>query len=247
VISESKHGTHCIVCTYIINFHVGKSRLYQPNHHTFPQVKVNLFRWNSTDHHRNLLKDPNDFSFPFLLFIIYTSLPYTHQIILHQHYHAQVAVINMPRRSIIFTDYIPARIDPPTFPPRTVPHNPNNDPQITEHSTYSEILATIAPDLPTEDSVEEYDDWIQRFNAKKARIPDDILSVTPSTASLIKKHNKKAKKAGKVDKFKLFRERRDGMSHLPSLRGNSGADDRTAATILSTSHTIGRYSIIHET
>jgi hypothetical protein len=154
----------------------------------------------------------------------------------------------MPRRSIIYTDHSPPRIDPPTFPPKTATRNPNNNPQITEHSTYSEIIATCTvTDLLAEDSVEEYDDWLKRLKSDKARIPDDTLSVIPSTASLIKKHNKKAKKAGKVDKFKLFQERRDGMSHLPSLRGNSGADDRTAATILSTSHTIGRYPIIHET
>jgi 2-oxoglutarate dehydrogenase complex dehydrogenase (E1) component-like enzyme len=154
----------------------------------------------------------------------------------------------MPRRSIIYTDHSPPRIDPPTFPPRTVPHNPNNDPQSTEHSTYSEIIATCTvTDLLAEDSVEKYDDCLNRLKSKKARIPDDILSVTPSTASLIKKHNKKAKKAGKVDNFKLFQEGRDGMSHLPSLRGNSGADDRTATTILSTSHPTCRYSIVDET
>jgi hypothetical protein len=153
----------------------------------------------------------------------------------------------MPRRSTIYTDHSPPRIEPPTFPPKTAGRNPNNNPQITEHSTYSEILATIVPDLPTEDSVEEYDDWLKRLKSDKPRIPDDILSVTPSTASLIKKYNKKAKKAAKVDKFKLFQEGRDGMSHLPSLRGNSGADDRTAATILSTSHLTCGYSAIDET
>lgn len=122
---------------------------------------------------------------------------------------------------MIHADHIPARIDPPEFPPRTVTHNTNNDSQITEHSTYSEILATYnAPNLPAEDSVEEYDDWIKRLKSDKARIPDDILSVTPSTASLIKKHNKKAKKAAKVDKFKEWQEGHDGpftFSTLPVL------------------------------
>jgi len=115
------------------------------------------------------------------------------------------------------TDHSPARIDPPTFPPRTANRNPDNNSQISEHSTYSEILATIGPDLPTEDLVEEYDDWIKRLKSKKARIPDDILSVTPSTASLIKKYNKKARKAAKVDKFKQFQEGRDGTSPFPSV------------------------------
>jgi len=115
------------------------------------------------------------------------------------------------------TDHSPARIDPPTLPPRTVNRNPDKTPHITEHSTYSEILATIAPDLPTEDLVEEYDDWIKRLKSKKARIPDDILSVTPSTASLIKKYNKQARKAAKVDKFKQFQEDRDGTSPFPSV------------------------------
>jgi hypothetical protein len=124
----------------------------------------------------------------------------------------------MLRRPSIYTDHIPARIDPPTFPFRTVTHNPANNPQISEHSTYSEVLATYtAPDLPAEDSVEEYDDWIKRFKSNKPRIPDDILSGTSSTASLIKKYNKKARKAAKVDKFKLFKESRDGMSAFPSF------------------------------
>jgi hypothetical protein len=139
-------------------------------------------------------------------------------------------------------------MDPPKFPPSTVTHNWHDDPQITNHSTYSDIVATCTvPDLSAEDSVEEYDDWLKRLKSNKPRIPNDKLSVTPSTASLIKKHNKKAKKAGKVDKFKLFQKGRDGMTHLPSLRGNSGADDRTATTILSTSHPTCRYSAIDET
>ena len=148
---------------------------------------------------------------------------------------------------MIHADHIPARIDPPEFPPRTVTHNTNNDSQITEHSTYSEILATYnAPNLPAEDSVEEYDDWIKRLKSDKARIPDDILSVTPSTASLIKKHTKRAKKAAKVDKFKLFQEGRDGRSPFPSRRGSSGADDRSATTLLPTTYPIGGYSVINE-
>ena len=124
----------------------------------------------------------------------------------------------MPRRPSIYTDHSPARIDPPEFPPRTVTHNTNNNPQITEHSTISQILDTYnAPDLPTEDSVEEYDDWIKRLKSDKARVPDDALSVTPSTASLIKKHNKRAKKAAKVDKFKEWQEGRDGPFTFPSF------------------------------
>ena len=153
-------------------------------------------------------------------FIICTSLPRTvrtHQITPQKHYHAQGPVINMPRTSTTYSAHSPARIDPPEFPLRTVTHNTNNSPQITEHSTYSEILATlIAPDIAAEDSVEEYDDWIKRLKADKARIPDDILSVTPSTASLIKKHNKKARKAGKVNKFKEWQEGHDGLSPFPS-------------------------------
>lgn len=121
----------------------------------------------------------------------------------------------MLRRSIIYQDQRPARIEPPKFPPRPVTLTTHDRPQITEHSTYSEIVAICdAPDLPADDSVEEYDDWIQAQKTKKVNIPDDILSVTPSTASLIKKYNKKAKKAAKVDKFKLFLEGRDG-SPLP--------------------------------
>jgi hypothetical protein len=114
-------------------------------------------------------------------------------------------------------------MDPPTFPLSTVTHNPANNPQISEQSTYSEILAAYtAPDLPAEDSVEEYDDWIKRLKSKRARIPDDILSVTPSTASLIKKYNKKARRAGKVDKFKLFQEGRDGTLPFPSFTFHAG-------------------------
>jgi hypothetical protein len=124
----------------------------------------------------------------------------------------------MPRRSIIYTDHSPARIDPPKFPLETVKHNPDKGPRISEHSSYSEIVATYpVPDLLAEYSVEEYEDWIKRLKSDKPRIPDDILSVTPSTASLIKKYNKKAKKAAKVDKFKLFQEGRDGTSHFPSF------------------------------
>jgi hypothetical protein len=154
----------------------------------------------------------------------------------------------MPRRSLIYTDHSPPRIDPPTFPPKTATHNPNNDPQITEHSTYSEIIATCTvTDLLAEDSVEEYDDWLKRLKSDKPRIPDDILSVTPSTASLIKKSNKKAKKAEKVDKFKLFQEGRDGMSPFPSLRGSNDADNSSGTAVLSTSYPTCRYSIVDET
>jgi hypothetical protein len=124
----------------------------------------------------------------------------------------------MPRRSIIYTDHSPPRIDPPTFPPKTATHDSNNNPQSTEHTTYPDVLATcIAPDLSAEDPVEKYDDWLKRLKSDKSRIPNDILSVTPSTASLIKKYNKKAKKAAKVDQFKLFQEGRDGTSHFPSF------------------------------
>jgi len=126
----------------------------------------------------------------------------------------------MPNRSTIYTDHSPARIDPPTFPPRTVFHHQHDKTRITEQSTYSEILsAIIAPDLPAEYSVEEYDGWIKAQKTRKVNLPDDILSVTPSTATLIKKYNKKAKKAAKVDKFKLFLEGRDGTSpvSLPFL------------------------------
>ena len=145
------------------------------------------------------------------------------------------------------TDHSPARIDPPTFPPRTVDRNPGNNSQISEHSTYSEILATIAPDLPTEDLVEEYDDWLKRLKSNKPRIPDDILIVTSSTASLIKKYSKKARIAAKVDKFKLFIESRDGTSLFPSLRGIYEADGRPVTAILSTPHPTCRYSIVDET
>ena len=124
----------------------------------------------------------------------------------------------MLNRSMIYTDHSPARIDPPTFPPRTVSHHQHDKTRITEQSTYSEILSTIiAPDLPAEYSVEEYDDWIRAQKTRKVNIPDDILSVTPSTATLIKKYNKKAKKAAKVNKFKLFLEGRDGTSPIPSF------------------------------
>jgi hypothetical protein len=154
----------------------------------------------------------------------------------------------MPRRSIMYTDHCPPRIDPPTFPLRTVTHNQDDNLQITEHSTYSEIVATYTvPDLSAEDSVENNDDWIKRLKSNKARIPDHTLSVTPSTASLIKKYNKEARKAARVDKFKLFQEGRDGTSLFPPLRGRNEADDRTATTILSTTYTIGRYSVIDET
>jgi len=127
-------------------------------------------------------------------------------------------VINMPRRPSIYTDHSPARIHPPQFPRRILTHNPNNDSQITAHSTYSEILDIYnAPNLPAENPVKEYDDWIKRLKSDKARIPDDILSVTPATASLIKKHNKRAKKAAKVDKFKEWQEGRDGPFTFPSF------------------------------
>jgi hypothetical protein len=153
----------------------------------------------------------------------------------------------MPRRSSIYTNHIPTRIETPTFPLKTVPQNPNENPQITEQSTYSEILATfIAPKPLAGDSVEEYDDWIKAQKTKQVKIPDDILSVTPQTASLIKKYNKKARKAAKVDKFKVFQEGRDGTSPFPSLRKGSGTDGRTATTILPTSYTIGGYSAIDE-
>jgi hypothetical protein len=121
--------------------------------------------------------------------------------------------MNMPRRSVIYTDHRPARIIPPRISPNTVTLNQYDYPRITEHSTYSEIIATCtAPDLSEADSVEEYDDWIKAQKTKKVNIPDDILSVTQSTASLIKKHNKKAKKAAKVDSFILWQEGRDGTS-----------------------------------
>ena len=119
----------------------------------------------------------------------------------------------MLRRSMIYQDQRPARIEPPKFPPRRMTVNQHDKHQFTEHSTYSEIVAICdAPDFPAGDSVEEYDDWISAQKIKKVNIPDDILSVTPSTASLIKKYHKKAKKAAKVDKFKLFLEGRDGSS-----------------------------------
>jgi hypothetical protein len=197
----------------------------------------------------SFLKYSNEFSFPFLLFHqLYFSSLYSFIVYPSTLSCSKGAVINMPRRSVIYTDHRPARIIPPRIPPKTVTLNQYENPLITEHSTYSDIIATCtAPDLSEADSVEEYDDWIKSQKTKKVNIPDDRLSVTQSTASLIKKHNKKAKKAAKVDSFKLWQEGRDGTSPLPFLRlGMVKLIRRPGTTVLSTSYPTCGYSIIDE-
>lgn len=132
-------------------------------------------------------------------------------------------MIDMPRRPTI--DRRASRIIPPTFSSTNPVPITHENPQITQQSTYSEIIdtyTTLNVSDTNSDSVQEYDEWIKSAKNKHVgKSHDGLLAITPTTGSLIKRYSKKAKKGAKVDKIKLFQEGRDGRSptrvFLPSL------------------------------
>jgi len=129
----------------------------------------------------------------------------------------------MPRRPTI--NRRASRIIPPTFSSTNPVPDTHENPQITKQSTYSEIIntyTTLDVSDTNSDSVQEYDEWIKsQKNKHVGKSHDGLLAITPATGSLIKRYSKKAKRAAKVDKIKLFQEGRDGRSptrvFLPSL------------------------------